>query len=54
MAKSEAKAKEILYVGLKKNYDSDLGEYAEDFREIGFGAGKDEEFVWSYKPKEIG
>jgi hypothetical protein len=45
-------AGEILYVGLRKNVEDDLGDRFPEFREIGFGAGKDEEVVWSLTPEK--
>lgn len=45
-------AGEILYVGLAKNVDDDLGDHAQMFRQVGKRAGADDEGVWSWKPQE--
>lgn len=40
---------DVLYVGLEKNVEADLGEYASRFEKMLDGAGEDGEKVWRYK-----
>ena len=47
--KAKQKAEVILYVGLEKNLEEDLGDYAFKFKAFGRRCGKDEEFAWSMK-----
>lgn len=39
----------FIYVGLRKNFEDDLGEYASRFKRVMTNAGKDRESVWIYE-----